>query len=57
MPRNVSEMKSGGGDNSYAAPRPEKWGGGGTPRPPPIDARATTRLALPLGLHLFSQFD
>ena len=32
MPRNFSELKSGGGDNSYV-------GGTRPPRPPPIDAR------------------
>ena len=47
MPRNFSEIKS-GGDNSYALPHPEKWGGGGT-RPPPIDARAPARAHPPLG--------
>ena len=40
MPRNFSELKSGGGGNSYAAPHPEKWGDA-SPRPPPIDARAS----------------
>ena len=35
MPRNFSELKS-GGDNSYAVPHAEKWGDA---RPPPIDAR------------------
>ena len=41
MPRNFSELKS-GGDNSYAVPHPEKWGGATRPpRPPPIDARAS----------------
>ena len=38
MPRNFSELKS-GGDNSYAVPHAEKWGER-VPRPPPIDARA-----------------
>ena len=40
MPRNVFDLKS-GGNNSYAVPHPEKWGGTRTrpPRPPPIDAR------------------
>ena len=42
MPRNFSELKSGGGDNSYAVPHVEKWGEA-SPRPPPIDARASTR--------------
>ena len=40
MPRNFSELKSGGGgDSSYAVPYPEKWGGDESPRPPPIAAR------------------
>ena len=39
MPRNFSELKNGGGDNSYAVPHPEKWGGGDASRPPSIDAR------------------
>ena len=41
MPRNVSELKSGGGGTiPMLSPRPEKWGGGTRPpRPPPIDAR------------------
>ena len=40
MPRNFSELKS-GGDNSYAAPPPTLKSGGTRPsRPPPIDARA-----------------
>ena len=41
MPRNFSELKS-GGDNSYAVLPALKSGGGGDaspPRPPPIDAR------------------
>ena len=39
MPRNVSELKS-GGDNSYATIPPTlKSGGTRPPRPPPIDAR------------------
>ena len=32
MPRNFSELKS-GGDNSYAVPRPEKWGDASPPSP------------------------
>ena len=41
MPRNCSELKS-GGDNSYAVTLAEKWGTRPAPRPPPIDARART---------------
>ena len=37
MPRNFSELKS-GGDNSYAAPHPEKCGGGTRP---PVPHRST----------------
>ena len=34
MPRNISELKSGGGvDNSYAVPHAGKWGGGRAPVP------------------------
>ena len=40
MPRNFSELKS-GGDNSYAVPHAEKWGDASPPRPPPIDARVS----------------
>ena len=42
MPRNRSELKSGGGQFLCCPPHPEKCGGGGDaspPRPPPIDAR------------------
>ena len=35
MPRNVSELKSGGGDNSYGVPLTLKNGGGGGGRVPP----------------------
>ena len=38
MPRNFSELKS-GGTIPMLSPHPEKWGGA-SPRPPPIDARA-----------------
>ena len=41
MPRNFSDLKS-GGTIPMLSPHPEKWGGGGgtrPPRPPPIDAR------------------
>ena len=40
MPRNFSELKS-GGTIPMLSPHPEKWRGGGAspPRPPPIDAR------------------
>ena len=37
-PRIFSELKSGGGGNSYAVPHGEKWGDA-SPRPTPIDAR------------------
>ena len=41
MRRNLYELKSVGGDNSYVVPHPEKWGGDASPPPsPPIDARA-----------------
>ena len=40
MPRNVSELKSGGGTIPMMSPHPEMWGGTRPPRPPPIDARA-----------------
>ena len=40
MPRNFSELKSGGGAIPMLSPHPEKWGGGTRPPcPPPIDAR------------------
>ena len=45
MPRNFSELKSGGGGgggggaNSYAVPHLEKWEGDASTRHPPIDAR------------------
>ena len=38
MPRNVSELKSGGGQFLCCPPRPEKWGGGRVP-PSPTDRR------------------
>ena len=37
MPRNVSELKSGGGDNSYAVPPAPKSGG----TRPPVPHRST----------------
>ena len=50
MLRNVSELKSGGGGNSYVVPHPEKWGWTVPPRSPPIDVRASisSRRTLPL---------
>ena len=43
MPRNLSELKSGGGGTiPMLSPHPEKWGGGTRPpRPPLIDARVS----------------
>ena len=38
MPRNVFDLKS-GGNNSYAVPHPEKWGGTRPPPPSPTDRR------------------
>ena len=38
MPRNCSELKS-GGTIPMLSPHPEKWGDASPPRPPPIDAR------------------
>ena len=41
MPRNFSELKSGGGTIPVLSPHAEKWGDASPPpRPPPIDARA-----------------
>ena len=40
MPRNVSELKSGGGGQFLCCPPTLKNGGDASPRPPPIDARA-----------------
>ena len=39
MPRNFSELKSGGGQFLCCPPHAEKCGDA-SPRPPPIDARA-----------------
>ena len=46
MPRNFSELKS-GGTIPMLSPQPEKWGGGDArpPRPPPIDARVNMHFA------------
>ena len=58
MPRNFSELKSGGGTIPMLSPHPEKWGGGDAcPRPPPIDAsvregRNDKSLPLPLAWEL-----
>ena len=38
MPRNFSELKSGGGTIPMLSPHAEKWGTR-PPRPPPIDTR------------------
>ena len=38
MPRNVSELKSGGGTIPMLSPRPENWGGG---RVHPVPHRST----------------
>ena len=46
MPRNVSELKS-GGDNSYAVPPPAlKSGGGGVPPPSPTNRRPWQEVSL-----------
>ena len=41
MPRNFSEIKSGGGTIPMLSPHPEKWGGGGEARHPPVPHRTT----------------
>ena len=43
MPRNISELKSGGGDNSYAVP--PRWKVGGRVPPSPTDRRPWSRRA------------
>ena len=44
MPRNFSELKSGGGQFLCCPLHAEKWGDA-SPRPPPIDAREYTKIA------------
>ena len=43
MPRNFSELKSGGGTLPMLSTHAEKWGTRPPPRHPPIDARAADK--------------